>query len=221
MRGLIVNRGCLLVAVSGCCHNPPRIVSFDLQPPQTCAGQPVTLTWEVVGPARLAMIAGPKDREPDANAILAKEQDVKSKDSIKPTVSESTWFVLRAVDANQAKVQWQGKQPVDVPIGKRPKVVTTDCDAQGKCTGKFTLDPPPGLLQVVHLEDPHMTIAGTQTPATVHVTHGSLDTKLEPGKGQDVSEAAEGDWTLDVSLSADQARGPPPKLDFTATFSCR
>lgn len=207
--------------MSACCHNPPRIVSFDVQPPQMCKGTSVTLTWEVVGPARLSIVPGPKDREPDANDILAKETEVPSKGTQTKVLSESTWFVLRAVDANQAKVQWQGKKPVDVIVSKEPKTVSTDCDSTGKCSGRFTLNPPHGSMRVVHLEEPQMTLSGKTKPATVLVTHDSLTaTQLAPDHPLDVSVPADGDWTLEATLPADQQGGPPPKLGLTAQFSC-
>lgn len=210
------------VVVSACCHsNPPRVVSFDVQPPQSCPDKDVTITWEVVGAAKLAIVPGKKDPTPDE--ITALEEDVGPKGSRPYHVTQTTGFAIRAVDANQAKDQSHGTKWVDVPVATEEKRASTDCDqASSKCTGKFLLQPPHGSMRVVRISAPKVTQGGHSAPGTICITHDTLNgTCVSPEQPTlDTSVSADGEWTVETTIPSGGSLSPPPALTVTVQFSC-
>jgi len=193
--------------VMSCCGPAHRLISFDVQPRLACPGQNVTVTWEVDGAARLAIVKGTANPLPDQ--ILAAEQPVKSKESRPIKVDQTTTFVIRAVDANQAKDPWQGSKHVDVPVADEQKGVTTTCTGSA-CSGRFTIHAEHDTAKVVRISAPMLKQSGTATPARVCVTHDSLNgVCIDPGGSLDTSVAAEGEWKLETEMPVGAAPTPP------------
>jgi hypothetical protein len=175
------------------------------------------VTWDVDGGARLAIVKGTANPLPDQ--ILAAEQPVKSKESRAIKVDQTTTFVIRAVDANQAKDRWQGNKHVDVPVADEQKGVTTTC-AAGTCSGTFTVHAVHGTAKVVRLSAPMLKQDGTATPARVCVTHDSLNAAcIDPGGSLDTSVAADGEWKLETTVAVG-AVATPPALSVMVQIAC-
>jgi hypothetical protein len=199
------------------CGNSARVVAFDVEPRTACPGDSVTVTWEVVGGAKLAIVTGTKDPQPDQ--VTAAEATVASKDHRVVPVTENTTFVITAVDANQAKDPWRGSQPVDVPTSDEPRGVTTSCSGP-TCTGTFTLHAQPSA-RILRISNPTMKQGGQATPATVCVTHGSLaNTCIEAGKSIDVSVPADGAWQLSTTMADGSQPASPPGLSVDVHIGC-
>lgn len=192
--------------------------SFVVDPQVACPGEQVVVRWDVTGAARLAIVTGTKAPTPEQ--IMASEQPVPSKETRSVAVGETTTFVLRAVDANQAKAPWQGLQVVDVPVALETKAVNTTCTG-ATCRGDFAIHAMPGTAKVVRLSAPMRNQHGETTPARVCVTHDALQAAcIEAGASLDTSVAADGLWTLQTTLPSPAAATPPPRLTIMVQFGC-
>lgn len=206
---------CWLVIAA--CGNSARLVTFDVQPRTACPGDPVTVTWEVVGGAKLAIIKGTKDPQPDQ--VTGAETVVASKDQRVVSVTENTTFVITAVDANQAKDPWRGSQAVDVPTADEPRGVTTSCDGP-TCTGTFTLHAQ-ASARILRISNPTLKQGGQATPATVCVTHDVLaNACVDAGKSIDVSLPAAGAWQLSTTMPDGGQPATPPGLSIDVHIGC-
>ena len=207
----------VLLPLVAACHQY-RVVSFDVEPHLGCPGQSVQVSWNVEGRARLAIIEGTKAPTPDQ--VLAAERPVKSRDTETLPLDETTTFVIRAVDANQAKDPWQGMKWIEVPTSDESKGVTTECDGT-TCRGTFTIHASGDAARVTHISTPTLKQNGTQVPATIRITHGALvATPLEPGHDLSTVVPAAGEWTLEATLPARAPDDPPPGLGITLHIAC-
>jgi hypothetical protein len=80
----------VLITLAACHHY--RVISFDVTPHAACPGEPVTVSWNVSGGARLAVIKGTKSPTPDQ--VLAAEQAMKSQDQQTFPVDETESKVI-------------------------------------------------------------------------------------------------------------------------------
>lgn len=209
----------LLSVLAGCPHY--GIVSFKSDRDTACVDDNVTLTWNVKGHAKLAIIKGTTN--PDPTVIAAADfEPVDSKATHPYPIDGDTTFVLHATDADQANDKWQESQPVDVPTADQPKLATTTCtttDTSRVCTGTFTVDGGP-RAKVVRISDPKIKLGGKLSSTTLKVTHGSLPpTPLAPGQEITQPVPITGDWTLEGSASG-SASDPPPDLQITVRIAC-
>ena len=200
------------------CGNSARLVAFDVEPRTACPGDPVTVTWEVVGGAKLAIVTGTKNPPPEQ--VAAAETVVSSKERRVVPVTENTTFVITAVDANQAKDPWRGSQPVDVPTADESRGVTTTCRGP-ICTGTFTMHATHTTARVVRISNPTMKQAGVAMPARVCVTHESLtDQCIDGGNALDTSLPADGAWQLATTMADGSQPASPPGLSIDVRIGC-
>jgi hypothetical protein len=208
----------LLVVLQSSCCDSPRLVNFAVEPAVACPGEPIRVSWEVVGSARLAIVKGTKAPTPEQ--IAANEQWVKPKEDRSIPISETTTFVVRAVEANQAKDPWQGTKFVDVPSAGETKGVTTQCTGM-ICGGSFTIHTTRGNAKITRISDPMISQNGVSNPGKVCVTHDSVRVAcIAPGQGFDVAVPAQGSWTLETTVGEAAAASPPPVLTIAVQISC-
>jgi hypothetical protein len=201
----------------GCAHH--RLVRFELDRTLACPGQDVVVTWEVDGRATLAVVNGPS--EPTAAQIQAAEKPVSSKATQTFRVTETTWFVIRAVDANQAKDPWHGTKHVDVPTdADEQKAATTTCSGT-TCSGTFTVHAAHDAAKVTRISSPTLKQSGASHPATICVTHGALNTTCIAADHDLATDVpAAGEWTLSTTLPAGVPTSPPPGISVLVHITC-
>lgn len=212
----------LVVGLWSCSGSAAKVNKFDVEPRTACPGTNVNVTWDVAGKANLAVILRPNgsaEPEPAPDEITGVEKPVDSKGSDSVQVNETTWFVIRALDANQAKAPWLGKQHVDVPVKDEARGNGSTC-ADNVCTATFTIHADHASAQVLRIYDPTAKIGGKSRAAPLCVTHASLNhTCIDAGKSIDVTVPLEGDWTLETTFDG----GPPttpPGLSATFHIGC-
>ena len=206
-----------LAILASCCGSAAQVVSFEVEPRTACPGDTVTATWEVVGPARLAVVTGTK--QPTEPQIAAGERSVASKQRQPFVVTETTAFVLRAVEANQARDPWRGTKSVDVPTADEPRGVTTSCTG-ARCSGSFVGHARAGT-RVLRISEPRVKRGGVAMSATVCITHDALqDRCLAPGEAITTPLPADGAWTLSTTLPDGSPPAPAPGLSVVFHLGC-
>ncbi|MDB4955793.1 MAG: hypothetical protein JWO36_3362 [Myxococcales bacterium] len=210
-------------ALHACCGQSQKVNSFDVQQRTACPGSNVVVSWDVTGTAKLAILPRPSgafEPEPTPDEITAAEKAVDSKHSEPFAVNETTWFVIRAVDAKQAKEPWLGKQHVDVPVKDEPRGHESTCDGS-ICRATFTVHADHDTARVLRIYEPKAKQGGKARDATIFITHASFDNeRLEPGKTIDVPVPLEGEWTLQTTLAAGVPSTPPPGLSVMLHIGC-
>lgn len=223
---IAVLRPALLLGIASCCSNPPRVVAFDVQPRTACPGDRVVITWDIVGPAKLATVevpdnAGSADEEPTATQFAAQEHHVASIDSTSLEVKHSTWFEIRAMDANTAKDPWHAAQLVYVPADAESKRGVAAPCKNGACRGSFIVHGSEGA-RVRKIGHPKVRAPGL-ADGVVCVTHAFLANEcVGPGEERDVSLPLDGEWTLSLPDAAAAAMPPKvtPVLQIDLTIGC-
>jgi len=199
-----------LLVFASCAH---KVVSFSVEPPVVCSGQPAQVQWSVQGRASLRIDRGAGD---------ANEEEVPSKGERSLVVTQATTFTIRALDANPADGQSFGTKSVAVPQGPVEKAAASACDvASAKCQGTFEIDAGGGGLQVRSLAAPTIVRAGRVQPGRICVSHeGLAPACLAPDGRVDVAVSAQGVWTLETDLSAGEDAMPGPQLRIQLGFGC-
>lgn len=203
------------------CGGSQKVNSFDVQPQTACPGDQVTLSWDVSGKATLSTLprsSGAYEPEPTADDITAAAKPVASKQQQPVTVTETTWYVVRAVDAQQAKDPWSGAKHVDVPVKDEPRGVDTDC-TENTCSATFTVDGKSAGAQVIRIYGATITSGGKHVDGKVCVTHGAVQGQCISGDDKiEQTVPLAGPWTLQTTLAAPPAA--PPRLTVTLHIGC-
>ena len=198
------------LALAGC--GSAQVETFTVAPPAICAGQSVTLTWDVKGRASLKASPAP---------VGWSDGPVASTGSMTAAPTSTTTFAVIAVDANPANGNSSGSKVVQVAAGSSPRAATTQCDAaEKKFEGSFALDGYSSAIKVARISAPTAVRAGVESPRRICVTHDGRQLCLDPNQAVDFAAPAAGTWVLDADRSADESCTPPLQLHVQIDFQC-
>jgi hypothetical protein len=206
----------LVALLPSACSPHPQVTSFSALPPLVCPGQTAVVHWDVRGRASLRAERGATDWD---------EQAVPSQGSRTVVPAVTTTFKITALDANPADGNAYGTKLVQIPRPGEVRAVAAPCDAASrKCRGSFTLDNGAGPMVAVTLSAPIRVQRGKEGPAKICVAHDGLPSETCVPAGGAVaigpSVSAQGAWTLESELGADDALEPPPQLRIHFDFGC-
>jgi hypothetical protein len=202
----------LLFAAVGC--TPAQVLSFHVEPPNICAGERVTVTWDVRGKA--ALNARPIPNGWDVGKVP-------SSGSRTVAVDSTTTFAVVAVEANPAEGHRRGEgQVLVVSPSSTQMAASAACDSSGQTyVGTFSFGAASARLRVANIESPTLVKSGASTARQVCASHLGQTVCVEPGGVMKMDALAAGAWTLSSKLSAGETCTPPPQLRVKFAFSCR
>ncbi len=210
-----------VLAMGACCGKTQKVNAFDVRPATACPGDQVTLSWDVAGKATLSMLpraSGAYNPEPTADEITAVAKPVDSKVNESVPIAETTWYVVRALDAKQSKDPWSGAKHVDVPVKDEPRGGETDCDG-ATCRATFNIDSKNTAARVIRIYGATIASGGKHVDGKVCVTHGSVQAQCIGGDEKiEQNLPLDGPWTLETTFP--EAPATPPRLTVTLHIGC-
>jgi hypothetical protein len=196
--------------LSACCPSHKGIMNFHVDPPLSCPNKPVSIKWEVDGPAVLEACPAPAEWN----------DQVPAKGELSVALTQTTQFTLIALQGDPAKGGVVGHKTVQITQNKQLGNSAPCDEATRVCSGTFTLKSD-GALTAVRLTKPLFVRSGVEQAREVCLTPpNGAKTCVAAGASVNVAVPVDGAWKIEAQLAPDETLKPPPKLEVTFDFGC-